>query len=119
MGNDFEPDSRYLQANERTLLAWMRTGLALAGFGFVVAKSGSFLEAAGIEGRPSMVYVGWGVALLVTGAGCEIASVFRFLAVRRALLRGTPIPNGAIFPAVVAFAMAAFSVVLAVQLLIH
>jgi putative membrane protein len=33
----------YLGA-ERTLLAWIRTGLALMGFGFVVARLGLFLE---------------------------------------------------------------------------
>ncbi len=31
-------------AAERTLLAWIRTGLALMGFGFVVARFGLFLR---------------------------------------------------------------------------
>jgi putative membrane protein len=35
--------SDYL-AVERTVLAWIRTGLALMGFGFVVARFGVFLE---------------------------------------------------------------------------
>jgi putative membrane protein len=35
--------SDYLAA-ERTLLAWVRTGLALMGFGFVVARFGLFLQ---------------------------------------------------------------------------
>lgn len=35
--------SDYLAA-ERTLLAWIRTGLALMGFGFVVARFGVFLQ---------------------------------------------------------------------------
>jgi putative membrane protein len=34
--------SDYLAA-ERTFLAWIRTGLALMGFGFVVARFGLFL----------------------------------------------------------------------------
>ena len=42
--------SDYLAA-ERTLLAWIRTGLALMGFGFVVARFGLFLEALGMN-RP-------------------------------------------------------------------
>lgn len=33
----------YLAA-ERTFLAWIRTGLALMGFGFVVARFGIFLQ---------------------------------------------------------------------------
>ena len=36
--------SDYLVA-ERTFLAWIRTGLALAGFGFVIARFGLFLRA--------------------------------------------------------------------------
>lgn len=31
-------------AAERTYLAWIRTGLALMGFGFVVARFGLFLK---------------------------------------------------------------------------
>ena len=37
-------DPRVRFAAERTLLAWMRTGLALMGFGFVVARFGLFLR---------------------------------------------------------------------------
>jgi len=37
-------DSRTQFAAERTLLAWVRTGMALMGFGFVVARFGLFLR---------------------------------------------------------------------------
>ena len=37
-------DVRDYLAEERTLLAWIRTSLALMGFGFVVARFGLFLE---------------------------------------------------------------------------
>jgi uncharacterized membrane protein YidH (DUF202 family) len=33
-------DPRVRFAAERTILAWMRTGLALMGFGFVIARFG-------------------------------------------------------------------------------
>lgn len=34
------PDAREYLAEERTALAWIRTSLALMGFGFVVARFG-------------------------------------------------------------------------------
>jgi putative membrane protein len=37
-------DPRVRFAAERTLLAWVRTGLSLMGFGFVVARFGLFLR---------------------------------------------------------------------------
>ena len=39
-----ERDPRIYFAGERTMLAWIRTGLAMMGFGFVVARFGLFLR---------------------------------------------------------------------------
>ncbi|MGB3550095.1 MAG: DUF202 domain-containing protein [Candidatus Binatus sp.] len=63
--------SDYLAA-ERTLLAWIRTGLALMGFGFVVARFGLFLQQVQVMQRaPSEQSYGlslwFGTALIVVG----------------------------------------------------
>jgi putative membrane protein len=42
--NSAVDDPRVYFAAERTLLAWIRTGLAMMGFGFVVARFGLFLH---------------------------------------------------------------------------
>ena len=55
-------DLRDYLAAERPFLAWIRTGLALMGFGFVVARFGAFLQQFQVSGRPRpnhhMVYPG-------------------------------------------------------------
>jgi len=65
-------DPRVGFAAERTLLAWIRTGLALMGFGFVVARFGLFLrEMAAAEHLPAHRSSGvsfWvGTGLIVLG----------------------------------------------------
>jgi putative membrane protein len=42
--DSFSDDPRIYLAAERTFLSWIRTGLALMGFGFVVARFGVFLR---------------------------------------------------------------------------
>jgi putative membrane protein len=67
-------------AAERTLLAWVRTGLAMMGFGFVVARFGWFLrEFAAQQGQP-VTTSGWslvlGVGLIALGVAVNtIAAV--------------------------------------------
>ena len=42
-------DPRVFFASERTLLAWVRTGLTVMGFGFVVARFGLFLSLLAVQ----------------------------------------------------------------------
>lgn len=44
-----ESDPRVQMAAERTLLAWIRTGLALMAFGFVVARFALILQTLGLK----------------------------------------------------------------------
>jgi putative membrane protein len=65
-----EIDPRVQYAAERTLLAWIRTGLAMMGFGFVVARFSLFLrELTGMRGEapptPGLSrYIGTGIVFL-------------------------------------------------------
>jgi putative membrane protein len=72
----------YLAA-ERTFLAWIRTGLALMGFGFVVARFGLFLrEAQGLihmGSDQSSVFSLWsGTGLVLLGVMVLVVSVVRY-----------------------------------------
>ncbi len=89
------PDPRLLQANERTLLAWIRTAIALMAFGFVVARLGLWLRIASGTASPTAfrfsVLIGAGLVALGTIANAFAVS--RFLSVKRALIAGRPVPS--------------------------
>lgn len=72
--------SDYLAA-ERTLLAWLRTGLALMGFGFVVARFGLFLQELQVAQRVPLQSSGFslwfGVLLIAMGVGVNLLAAWR------------------------------------------
>ncbi|MHB8631364.1 MAG: YidH family protein [Candidatus Limnocylindria bacterium] len=94
---DRPPDSaaRDHLANTRTLLAWIRTAIALMGLGFVVARFGLFLRElavmapAGATGSTNPgLSLGVGIGLVVTGLLITGLSTSRFVSARRAIERG-------------------------------
>lgn len=73
-------DPRVFFAAERTLLAWVRTGLTIMAFGFVVARFGLFLRLLAAE-RPGIVLSPEsqhdvsnivGITLVLVGTACMI-----------------------------------------------
>ena len=84
--------SDYLAA-ERTLLAWIRTGLALMGFGFVVARFGLFLQQIQFLQRiPASESYGlslwFGTALMAVGVVVNVAAGWNYIQLVRELDRG-------------------------------
>lgn len=87
-------DPRIYMAAERTLLAWIRTGVALMAFGFVVARFGVFLQeialprlaATSDAGRGLSLYLGLG--LIAVGTVVLVVSAFRHQAYVRAIDEG-------------------------------
>ena len=61
----FEPDIRFLLANERTLLAWVRTSLGLLAGGLVVAHIGD--DITDVQKVLAMIIIAIGAAMAVVG----------------------------------------------------
>ncbi len=85
---------RMHQANERTMAAWIRTGISLMAFGFAIARFGIFLrqvEAVGqvaIHHAPSVGSAWIGAALVGTGMLTNLTATVRYAQTRRAIERG-------------------------------
>ncbi len=82
-------------ANERTLLAWIRTGLALMALGFAIARFGLFLRELAQVGHMSVPHgIGsaWiGVVFVVLGVVTNGSATIRYTRVRQALVEGQPV----------------------------
>src|SRR5271156_549105 len=116
--------SDYLAA-ERTFLAWIRTGLALMGFGFVVARFGLFLrELASMRIAStedlSGVSVPIGTGLIVIGVAVNIlASINHVRFVRRLNQGAPPIGRPSALALVVALLLAVVGLAMAIYLGSH
>ncbi|PZG22857.1 hypothetical protein C1I95_04495 [Micromonospora craterilacus] len=88
------PDYRFSLANERTFLAWLRTGLALVAGGLAAAQ---FLP------NLSLVHLreAIAVALLLLGGAVAIRAVDHWARIERAIRLGEELPASR-FPAVLA-----------------
>ncbi|RUT09944.1 membrane protein [Dulcicalothrix desertica PCC 7102] len=88
------------QANERTFLAWMRTSIALIGFGFAIARFGLFLRqlnAATTQQTPIPHPVfnseNLGISLVVLGIATIAFAVWRYDQIFQQIQREDYKPN--------------------------
>ena len=116
-------DPRIYMAAERTFLAWIRTGIACMGVGFVVARFGLFLRelANSNNGAVSPPSNGFslpvGIALIGAGIIVILSSAIRHRQYVRRLDRGQlPSAHGVVFTLWVAGFLAAIGLAVAVYL---
>lgn len=120
-----DSDPRVFFAAERTLLAWVRTGLTVMAFGFVVARFGLFLRLLAAQQNHGIaeaqahnqVSNAVGIALVLIGVVCLILGAVQhrsFIATLPAI--DVPRSHAAIYPIVLSLLLAALGLVLAVYL---
>ncbi len=115
--------SDYLAA-ERTLLAWIRTGLALMGFGFVVARFGLFLEQirtlrAAPPQQGGGLSLWFGTALIAAGVILNIFAGIHHLKTVHTLDSGeTPGGRHTVPAVLVAFLLAAIGLAMTIYLVL-
>jgi putative membrane protein len=88
-----KPDPRVSYANERTLLAWIRTALGLMTAGLAITQVLPAFRVAG--GRRSI-----GLPLIALGTLTAAAAYHQWAANERAIRAGTPIPRSLLAAAV-------------------
>jgi len=118
-------DPRVFFAAERTLLAWVRTGLTIMAFGFVVARFGLFLRLLAAQqgqGIPQAelhnhVSNAIGIALVLLGVGCMIVGAVQHRSYV-ATLPAADIPrsHAPLYPIALCVVLAILGVTLAIYL---
>lgn len=85
-------------ANERTFLAWIRTSIALTGFGFVIVKFALFIRqvSAVLDNPVRIPYRGYsaivGIVMVGLGAVIAVLAFFRYQHIYRQLNSGSFFP---------------------------
>jgi putative membrane protein len=114
--------SREYLANERTFLAWIRTSIALMGFGFVIVKFALFLKQISImlEGRVGVHPKGYsaviGVVMVALGILIAVMAYRQYLKIKKQLDQHTYAPS-AVLSIFVTFAIVTGGILLILYLL--
>lgn len=97
-----EPDPRYVLANERTFLAWIRTGIAFIAGGIALSAIPLNMD--------ESLRKGLAVIALAIGALLALWAWFSWMRVERAMRKQEPLPNSPML-VILSGAILAFAVI--------
>ncbi|HUZ60486.1 MAG TPA: DUF202 domain-containing protein [Hanamia sp.] len=111
-------------ANERTFLAWVRTSIALMGFGFVIVKFALFVREVALalgdkavnpeKGFSAVI----GVIMVALGAMVATLAYFRYRSIEKQLMNNTYFPSRWL-SAIVTISIVTGSILLVLYLLLN
>ena len=87
-----DPDPRFSLANERTFLAWIRTGLAFVTAGLGISALAHFAPATGAR------FIAAAVVLLCCGVLCGFTGLSRWARNERAMRLGVALARPSVLP---------------------
>lgn len=97
-----EPDVSFSLANERTFLAWIRTGLALLAAGVAIDQ---FAPDLGSRTFRDMT----GIVLALLAGGTSVGGLWRWWSTQEAIVRGGRLRRGSL-PAILALGLTAVTI---------
>jgi putative membrane protein len=119
---DADTDPRVYFAAERTMLAWLRTGIAIMAFGFVVARFGVFLRLLQAQGGPVRTHgisPYLGTILVVLGVVATAGGAIQYQRFRRTLPdRTVPATSSPVFVLGLSWALVLIGLALGVVLIV-
>lgn len=86
-GVGVDPDPRFTFANERTFLAWIRTGLGFLAAGVAIAAVARLGSRLGLEVRIASI------VLVACGLTCGVSALTRWMSNERAMRLNEPLPS--------------------------
>ncbi|MDA8205491.1 MAG: DUF202 domain-containing protein [Thermaerobacter sp.] len=113
------PDPRTILANERTFLAWLRTGVSLMAFGFVVSKFSLFVHLHRVRTGGLHAFLNntdLGLAWVASGIIVTCIASIHYLRTRQHIYIGADLPKSHL-PLSIAILLGLLGVVIFVYLL--
>lgn len=109
-----ETDPRIVWAAERTALSWIRTGLGMIAFGFVLARAPVVFTAVGSGEDGGLTFPLIGIGMILAGVAAGLDGAYRYLRTVARMARGESVEHAPRTPMIAAAAVGLFGIAISV-----